>query len=67
MKRHEVIPGVKVHYHPVIGRAHDGQVYVVLDVQEMPSGNVVAWLEHKRGCVDIRALSPAESNQGENA
>jgi NTP pyrophosphatase (non-canonical NTP hydrolase) len=53
------VPGARAHYHPIIGEAHDGKVYAVLDVGHVGNGRPVAWLVGKSGCVAIEALSPA--------
>lgn len=57
MKR-EFKVGDHVYYHPVIGREHDGKLYTIEDIGDL-SGVPVAWLKGVRGCVAIRALSPA--------
>lgn len=61
--------GDKVRYHAVIGGKHDGATYTVRGVGALPSGEAVAWLSRKRGCVAMRALSAApkasEATEGE--
>jgi hypothetical protein len=47
-----------VRYHPIIGREHDGNIYEIEVLDEM-GGRKVAWLSSKRGCVSLKALSPA--------
>jgi hypothetical protein len=49
----------EVHYHPFIGGDHDGKTYRIRHVGELDSGEEVAWLEGKAGCVSAKALSPA--------
>ena len=52
--------GDKVHYHPIIGEAHDGKVYEIRHVDRIPSAKKpVAWLVGKAGCVCVEALSKA--------
>lgn len=48
--------GMKVRFHPIIGGKHDGNLYTVVHIGEV-EGQRVAWIEGKRGCVDVRALS----------
>lgn len=48
--------GEMVRYHPIIGGEHDGNEYKVTAIGEL-SGRRVAWLEGKRGCVALKALS----------
>lgn len=57
--------GDKVHYHPVIGREHDGLTYTVEILGQLGGGHPVAWLSHPdgigvHGAVSVRALSRAE-------
>ncbi|WP_448673385.1 hypothetical protein [Pseudoxanthomonas mexicana] len=49
--------GMRVHYHPVINRAHDGRVYTVRAV-DVEQGRV--WLEGKSGFVIAEAISCAD-------
>lgn len=51
--------GDLVHYHPVIGEPHDGRVYRVRDVCDIPSIKGAIWLEGKSGCVHPEAVSRA--------
>lgn len=62
MKPEDVTPEKLVYYHPIIGKPHDGEVYIVKSKGVMPSGDVVAWLEGKSGCVSVEALSPADAD-----
>lgn len=56
----QLTTGTKVHYHPIIGEAHDGKVYSVRAVGTIPSSkNPVVWLNEKVGCVCIESLSLA--------
>ena len=50
--------GDSVHYHPMIGKAHTGEVYTIRMFGEV-SNEVVYWLHGKSGCVSEDALSPA--------
>lgn len=54
----KIEPGMKVRFHPIVGGRHDGNVYTVSSVGQLGHGEEVAWLEGKRGCVALRALSP---------
>lgn len=57
----QVTPGQLVRYHPIIGEDHDGKVYTVREMGNIPSARrPVAWLFEKRGCVMLEALSPCE-------
>jgi hypothetical protein len=56
VKLSKVTIGMKVRYHPTIGRGDDGKVYVVQD-KGMLSGEPVVWLEGKAGCVSVYAVS----------
>ena len=58
MKAQDVVEGMKVRYHPIIGGRHDGNLYDVRAVGQLPNGMDVAWLRGKSGCVSVRALSP---------
>lgn len=49
--------GARVHYHPIIGEAHDGKVYRVTGFTALNSGVLVAYLNSKAGCVAVEALS----------
>lgn len=53
--------GQAVHYHPIIGEAHDGKVYVITHVGRAHSGHRVAWLDGKSGFVVLEALSAADA------
>lgn len=57
----EVEIGQKVHYHPVITQGCDGKTYTVRDVSELASGQRVAFLEGKSGCVSLDALSECKA------
>lgn len=57
MKPSEVKAGMRVRYHPIIGREHDGRLYEVQSVGALPGKRDVAWLKGKRGCVAVEALS----------
>ena len=59
--------GMNVRYHPIIGEAHDGNVYSVrhygmlgYDGARGESGMPVVWLSGKVGCVALAALSEPE-------
>ncbi len=56
--------GDLVHYHPIIGEAHDGKLYEVHAVNPDlgGSGQAVAWLVGKSGCVSMAALTAAPSS-----
>ena len=63
----QVAIGMKVRYHPIIGGKHDGNLYEVRAFDTLPSGQQVAWLKGKAGCVSVRALSqniPGADNYG---
>lgn len=54
----EVSVGMEVRYHSIIGEGHDGRVYRVSHVGEIPSfKGKVAWLEGRAGCFTLDALS----------
>lgn len=53
--------GDKVHYHPIIGRSHDGKIYTV-EGTGIISGDVVYFLKEKSGCVSAEAVSTAKEN-----
>lgn len=49
--------GHLVRYHPIIGGPHDGKLYEITHLGDIPSRKNVAWLKGKSGCVAIEALS----------
>ncbi len=51
-------PGVMVRYHPIIGEAHDGEIYQVRATALPLNGTPIAWLYDKSGAVAVEALSP---------
>lgn len=65
-KSPKIKEGDRVHYHPIIGREHNGETYTVLTVGELGK-EPVAWLFGKSGCVSIEALSLAEDSAHEAA
>lgn len=52
--------GDRVHFHPIIGGKHDGKVYEISHIGDIPSREGVAWLKGKAGCVALEALSIVE-------
>ncbi len=54
--------GDRVHYHPIIGREHNGETYTILTIGELGK-EPVAWLFGKSGCVSLFALSLAEDTE----
>ena len=54
-----IVPGAKAHFHPIIGKGHDGKVYTVSpDGPQMLGGHTwVVWLNERSGCVACDALS----------
>ena len=52
--------GDKVRFTPIRGGNHDGNVYTVRKIGTMPSGEEVAWLQEKAGCVALWAIFPLE-------
>lgn len=60
--------GDSVHYHPIIGEEHDGKVYEIwaVDPSLGGSGQPVAWLKGKSGCVHQEALSTASREENGN-
>jgi hypothetical protein len=56
--------GDRVHYHRIIGEPHDGKEYEIyaVDPDLGGSGQAVAWLKGKSGCVSMAALSAASSH-----
>lgn len=55
--------GDSVHYHPIIGEDHDGKIYEIRDLGDLPGDRPVAWLKGKAGCVALDALSRAREDQ----
>lgn len=58
--------GEVVDYHSVIGEDATETGKVVKHVGELPSGEPVAWLFGKRGCVAMDALTPKHWPLGED-
>lgn len=69
--RRDWIPSVgdKVHFHPIIGQAHDGKgAYRVRATEDSGYGvgtRCRVWLEGKTGFVCVEALSPADRHDQE--
>ena len=56
--------GDMVRYHPIIGGAHDGNIYECRsDMFALGSGEAVIQLKGKSGCVSVRAISPVDCEQ----
>jgi len=56
----EISEDSKVHYHSIIGGEHDGKVYEIRAIGNIPSSEEpVVWLKGKSGCVSLEALSLA--------
>lgn len=49
----------RVHYHPIIGQPHDGNIYTVKQIWLLGHGQPVAKLDGRTGSVSLDALSPA--------
>jgi len=54
-----------VDYHSIIGGSITSKDHTVLSVGELSSGEPVAWISDKAGCVSVDALSPRAYHDGD--